>query len=113
MGASRQESQVEWGKTPEGSEVDRCPKADHHRFLGKESIWDQSSLTMHNRMCRTPRSEPENSHQDREAPGDAPPDRTMEEWVMTWAEEITAAPEVVNPDTRTDDLIGQLQAWLI
>ena len=30
---------------------------------------------------------------------------------MTWAEKITAAPEVINPDTRADDSIEKLQAW--
>jgi hypothetical protein len=30
---------------------------------------------------------------------------------MTWAEESTMAPEAINPDTRADDHIEQLQAW--
>ena len=62
-------------------------------------------------MRQTPRPEPEDDHQDREAPGDAPPNQTMDAWGMTWAEEITTAPEAVNQDTRTYDLIEQLQAW--
>jgi hypothetical protein len=80
-------------------------------FLGKKSIWDQSVPSMHNQMCWTPRPEPEDAQQDREAPGDAPLDHSMDAWGMTWAEEITAAPEVINPDTRADDSIEQLQAW--
>ena len=65
---------------------------------------------MHNQKCRTPRSEPEDAHQDRETPGDAPLDQTMDAWGMTWAKEITTAPEAINPDTRADGHIEQLQA---
>ena len=40
---------------------------------------------------------------------DAPLDQTMDAWGMAWADEITTALEAINPDTRTDDHIEQLQ----
>ena len=88
--------------------------APQQTIIGQRSKWDQSLATMHIQKCRTPRSEPEDAHQARAgrhqgcAPG---PDHGC--MGMTWAEEITTAPEAINPDTRADDHIEQLQAWFI
>jgi hypothetical protein len=78
-------------------------------FWGKRSIWDQSVPSMHNQMGRMQRPEPEDTQQDRETPGDTPLDQTIDARGRIWAEEITAAPEVINLDTRADDSIEQLQ----
>ena len=67
---------------------------------------------MHNQVGRAPRSEPEDVQQDREISGEAPVDQIMDTAGRTWAEEDTAAPEVINLDTRTYNSIEQLQAWL-
>jgi hypothetical protein len=55
--------------------------------------------------------EPEDVQQNREITGEAPVDQIMDTAGRTWAEESTAAPEVINLDTRTYNSIEQLQAW--
>ena len=66
---------------------------------------------MHNQVGRGSRSEPEDAQQDREITGEALVDQSMGTAGKTWAEEDTAAPEVINLDTRTYNSIEQLQAW--
>ena len=67
---------------------------------------------MHNQMCRTLRSEPEEVQQARERTGDAPVDQIMDARGRTWAEEPTATPEVINLYTQADNSTEQVQAWL-
>jgi hypothetical protein len=94
-----------------GMKVTAASQQTIRGFLGKRSIWDQSAPVMHNQVGRAPRSEPEDVQQDREITGEAPVDQIMDTAERTWAEESTAAPEVINLDTRTYNSIEQLQAW--
>ena len=66
---------------------------------------------MHNQVGRGSRSEPEDVQQDREITGEALVDQIMGTAGTTWAEEDTAAPEVITLDTRNYNYIEQLQAW--
>ena len=91
--------------------VTATPQQTIKGFLGKRSIWDQSAPVMHNQVGRGSRSEPEDVQQDREITGEALVDQIMGTAGTTWAEEDTAAPEVINLDTRTYNSIEQLQAW--
>jgi hypothetical protein len=102
---------MEWTRPQRVMKLNAVPQQTIMVFLGKRSVWEQSVPSMHNQMGQTPRPEPEDGQQDREAPVDAPLDQTMDAWGRTWAEEITAAPEVIYLDTRADDSIDQLQAW--
>ena len=95
-----------------GMKVTATPQQTIKGFLGKRSIWDQSAPVMHNQAGRGSRSEPEDAQQDREITGEALVDQSMGTAGKTWAEEDTAAPEVINLDTWTDNSIEQLQAWL-
>jgi hypothetical protein len=94
-----------------GMKLTAAPQQTIMGFLGKRSIWDQSAPVMHNQVGRAPRSEPEDVQQDRETTGDAPVDQIMDTAGRTWAEEDTAAPEVINLDTWSYNSIEQLQAW--
>jgi hypothetical protein len=104
---------MERTKPQRAMKLTAAPQQTIRVFWGKRSIGDQSVPSMHNQLGQTPRPEPEDAQQDRETPGDAPVDQTVDARGKTWAEEITAAPEVINLDTRADDSIEQLQAWFI
>jgi hypothetical protein len=94
-----------------GMKLTAAPQQTIMGFLGKRSIWEQSAPLKHNQVGRAPRSKPEDVQQDRETTGDAPEDQIVDATGRTWAEETTAALEVINLDTRAVNSIEQLQAW--